>query len=244
MQPTNIFWQLFHHGAHISKEHHIPLKDHAFRGFPGISWGNPVERFTDNGSSLRDDTTNLCRRRKVDIFLGSFASLDWYQWYLMVSNGIQWSYRRDWHLASFLQAEAPGRIRSNFSWSAKLIRVYRIYAESMPLCFPVFMLAGPMPLAALWSPEHLEVENTLRANLEWGFWPKRTMMQVLTTRLLAGALWCRANRTRMFATVKYLDIQESPRPSCDAILGSFWRLIQQHGSTWIINWANIKWHIG
>ena len=55
----------------------------------------------------------------------------------MVFNGIQWSYRltsRDWYLASFLQAEAPGRIRSNFSLqeqSLSSIRVCQGLCQSM-----------------------------------------------------------------------------------------------------------------
>lgn len=152
MQPTNIFWQLFHHGAHISKEHHIPLKDHAFRGQESqgesglskavFSWEIPRQRIQPPWWYNKP-----MQAPEGGHFFGKFCIA---RLIPMVSNGIQWSYRRDWHLASFLQAEAPGRIRSNFSWSAKLIRVYRIYAESMPLCFPDLpcIHAGRWPNAA------------------------------------------------------------------------------------------------
>jgi hypothetical protein len=95
MQPTNIFWQLFHHGAHISKEHHIPLKDHAFRGFPGISGGirSLKGRFQLRDSPRTTDPASVMIQQTYAgagswSFAGSFASLDWYQWYPMVSNGL------------------------------------------------------------------------------------------------------------------------------------------------------------
>ena len=166
-------------------------------------------------------------------FAGSFASLDWYQWYPMVSNGLtveidiclpllaSWSSRSD--KVQLLLAQSL----------SESIGSMRIYASMLPCIH-----AGRWPNAAgcalkSWGPGS---RNTLRANLEWGFWPKRTMMQGLTTRVLAGALWCRANRTRMFATVKYMDIQETT--------SQLWCHFGQIDgrkttwSTWIINWAN------
>lgn len=154
MQPTNIFWQLFHHGAHISKEHHIPLKDHAFRGFPGISGGirslkgrfqlRDSPRTTDPASVMIQQTYAGAGRWS---FAGSFASLDWYQWYPMVSNGLTVeidAYR-------FLQAEAPGRIRSNFSWR----KVYQSLSDAN-LCLYASLYAGRWPNAGCafksWGP--------------------------------------------------------------------------------------------
>ena len=119
-----------------------PTEGPCLQRLPRNLRGNPVsqrpisvERFTkDNGSSLRDDTTNLCRRRKV-VICGKFCIA---RLIPMVSNGLTVeidAYR-------FFQAEAPGRIRSNFSWR----KVYQSLSDAN-LCLYASLYAGRWPNA-------------------------------------------------------------------------------------------------